>query len=104
MSATEKIPLPKTNKSIVVIVSLAVVAVVSGLMTPLYLQNRLNSLYGQSRMLERQVTFLQRDALLLELKINQMSSLERLADFADSAGLGLYEVPQKIMVLEGKGE
>ena len=74
------------------------------LMLPLYLQNRLNSLYGQSRMLERQVTFLQRDALLLELKINQMSSLERLADFADSAGLGLYEVPQKIMVLEGKGE
>ena len=73
-------------------------------MLPQYLQNRLNSLYGQSRMLERQVTFLQRDALLLELKINQMSSLERLADFADSAGLGLYEVPQKIMVLEGAGE
>ena len=73
-------------------------------MLPLYLQNRLNSLYGQSRKLETQVTFLQRDALLLELKINQMSSLENLSDFAVAAELGLNEVPQKIMVLEGKGE
>ena len=73
-------------------------------MLPLYQQNRLNSLYGQSRMLERQVTFLQRDVLLLELKINQMSSLENLSDFAAVAELGLNEVPQKVMVLEGKHE
>jgi cell division protein FtsL len=104
MSGTEKFKVAATNRSIFIIVFCVVLLGALLLMLPLYLQNRLNSLYGQSRMLERQVTFLQRDALLLELKINQMSSLERLDDFADSAGLGLYEVPQKIMVLEGKGE
>ena len=104
MSGTEKFKVAATNRSIFIIVFCVVLLGALLLMLPLYLQNRLNSLYGQSRMLERQVSLLQRDALLLELKINQMSSLERLADFADSAGLGLYEVPQKIMVLEGKGE
>ena len=104
MSGTEKFKVAATNRSIFIIVFCVVLLGALLLMLPLYLQNRLNSLYGQSRMLERQVTFLQRDALLLELKINQMSSLERLSDFADSAGLGLYEVPQKIMVLEGKDE
>ena len=74
------------------------------LILPLYLQNRLNSLYDQSRKLENQVTFLQRDVLLLELKINQLSSLEQLSEFATVAELGLNEVPQKVMVLEVEGE
>ncbi len=104
MSGTEKFKVAATNRSIFIIVFCVVLLGALLLMLPLYLQNRLNSLYGQSRKLETQVTFLQRDVLLLELKINQMSSLENLSDFAVSAELGLNEVPQKIMVLEGKGE
>ena len=104
MSGTEKFKVAATNRSIFIIVFCVVLLGALLLMLPLYLQNRLNSLYGQSHKLETQVTFLQRDALLLELKINQMSSLENLSEFAASAGLGLNEVPQKIMVLEGKGE
>ena len=104
MSGTEKFKVAATNRSIFIIVFCVVPLGALLLMLPLYLQNRLNSLYGQSRKLETQVTFLQRDALLLELKINQMSSLEYLSDFAVNAGLGLNEVPQKIMVLEGSHE
>ncbi|MBR6379022.1 MAG: hypothetical protein IKS02_03530 [Fibrobacter sp.] len=104
MSGTEKFKVAATNRSIFIIVFCVVLLGALLLMLPLYLQNRLNSLYGQSRKLETQVTFLQRDALLLELKINQMSSLENLSEFAASAGLGLNEVPQKIMVLEGGHE
>ena len=104
MSGTEKFKVEATNRSIFIIVFCVVLLGALLLMLPLYQQNRLNSLYGQSRKLETQVTFLQRDALLLELKINQMSSLENLSEFAASAGLGLNEVPQKIMVLEGGHE
>ena len=104
MSGTEKFKVATTNRSIFIIVFCVVLLGSLLLILPLYQQNRLNSLYGQSRKLETQVTFLQRDVLLLELKINQMSSLENLSDFAVSAELGLNEVPQKIMVLEGKGE
>ena len=104
MGGTEKFKVAATIRSIFIIVFCVVLLGALLLMLPLYQQNRLNSLYGQSRKLESQVTFLQRDALLLELKINQMSSLENLSDFAAAAELGLNEVPQKIMVLEGKGE
>ena len=104
MSGTDKFVVAATNRSIFVIVFCVVLLGALLLMLPLYLQNRLNSLYGQSRKLESQVTFLQRDVLLLELKINQLSSLENLSDFAEAAELGLNEVPQKIMVLEGNGE
>ena len=97
MSATEKIPLPKTNKSIVVIVSLAVVAVVSGLMTPLYLQNRINTLYDKFHKLTEEVVFLEGDVLRMELKINQLSTLESLRGYAEQTGLGLNAVPVKIM-------
>ena len=62
-------------------------------MLPLYLQNRLNRLYEMQHKLSQEVTFLQRDALLLELKINQLSSL-----------LDLNAVPVKIMVQGGKNE
>ena len=100
MSATEKIPLPRTNKSIVVIVLLAIVAVVSGLMTPLYLQNRINILYAKYHKLTEDVVFLEGDVLRLELKINQLSTLEHLRGYAEQTGLGLNAVPVKIM---GKG-
>ncbi len=73
-------------------------------MLPLYLQNRLNRLYEMQHKLSQEVTFLQRDALLLELKINQLSSLENLSSFAEQAGLDLNAVPVKIMVQGGKNE
>ena len=65
-------------------------------MLPLYLQNRLNRLYEMQHKLSQEVTFLQRDALLLELKINQLSSLENLSSFAEQAELDLNAVPVKI--------
>ena len=99
MSGTEKFKVAATNRSIFIIVFCVVLLGALLLILPLYLQNRLNSLYDQSRKLENQVTFLQRDALQLELKVNQLSSLEQLSEFAESVGLGLYEVPQKVMVL-----
>ncbi|MBQ1823550.1 MAG: hypothetical protein IKR75_04905 [Fibrobacter sp.] len=73
-------------------------------MLPLYLQNRLNRLYEMQHKLSQEVTFLQRDALLLELKINQLSSLENLSSFAEQAELDLNAVPVKIMVQGGKNE
>ena len=104
MSGTEKFKVAATNRSIFAIVFCVVLLGSLLLILPLYLQNCLNSLYGQSRKLESQVTFLQRDALLLKLKINQLSSLENLSDFAANAGLGLNDVPQKVMILEGQNE
>ena len=73
-------------------------------MLPLYLQNRLNRLYEMQHKLSQEVTFLQRDALLLELKINQLSSRENLSSFAEQAELDLNAVPVKIMVQGGKNE
>lgn len=97
MKTIGKIPLPKTNKSIAVIVSLAVVAVISGFMTPLYLQNRINALYSKYQKLTEDVVFLEGDVLRLELRINQLSSLESLRGYAEQTGLGLNAVPEKIM-------
>ncbi len=104
MSATEKIPLPKTNKAIVMIVSIAIVAVVSGLMTPLYLQNRINRLYSKYNALTDEVVFLESDVLRLQLKINQLSTLEQLRDYAEQSGLGLNSVPVKLMGEGGASE
>jgi len=104
MSNTEKMRIPTTNWSIFRIVLGVLLLLTLFFMLPLYLQNRLNSLYETSHKLADQVTFLQRDALLLELKINQLSSLEHLAGFADSVGLDLNAVPVKIMVRGGSNE
>lgn len=104
MSATEKFRVPTSNGSIFRIVFCAVLFAIFFFMLPLYLQNRLNSLYEESHKLSEKVVFLQRDALLLELKINQMSSLEKLSVFADSVGLGLNGVPTKVMVMGGANE
>lgn len=98
MSDTKKIYVPTSNRSIFKIVLFVLLALVLFCMTPLYLQNRLNNLYETQHKLAEQVTFLQRDALLLELKINQLSSLENMSEFAEQAKLGLNEVPVKIMV------
>ncbi|MBO7383569.1 MAG: hypothetical protein K6E57_03465 [Fibrobacter sp.] len=97
MSDTKKILVPTTNRSIFWIVSLVLLFLVLFCMTPLYLQNRLNSLYETKHKLSEELTFLQRDALLLELKINQLSSLENMAEFAEQAELGLNVLPVKVM-------
>ena len=95
---------PTSNRSILTIVLAVLLIMVMFFMLPLYLQNRLNRLYEMQHKLSQEVTFLQRDALLLELKINQLSSLENLSSFAEQAGLDLNAVPVKIMVQGGKNE
>lgn len=104
MSGTEKLRVPTSNRSIMTIVLAVLLIMVMFFMLPLYLQNRLNRLYEMQHKLSQEVTFLQRDALLLELKINQLSSLENLSSFAEQAGLDLNAVPVKIMVQGGKNE
>lgn len=101
MSAAEKILVPTSNRSIIKIVLVVLLIMVLFFMLPLYLQNRLNSLYETKHKLSEQVTFLQRDALLLELKINQLSSLENLTEFAAQAELDLNTVPVKVMNQRG---
>ena len=97
MSATEKILVPKTNSSVVYIVLLACIAAVFGLMTPLYLQNRAESLYKKYHALAEESVLLEGEVILLEYKINQLSSLSHLQGFADGVGLGLNGVPVKVM-------
>jgi len=104
MSGTEKLRVPTSNRSIMTIVLAVLLIMVMFFMLPLYLQNRLNRLYEMQHKLSQEVTFLQRDALLLELKINQLSSLENLSGFAEQAELDLNAVPIKIMVQGGKNE
>lgn len=104
MSATEKLPVPKTNRSIFLIVFIVFVLAVIGLMTPLYLQNRVNALYSKSYELSDKIVFLERDLLMLELKINQFSSLEHLYGFAEKVELGLNGVPVKVMDVGGSSE
>jgi len=101
MSGKGKIKMPTTSLSIFRIILVVVLFLALFCMLPLYLQNRLNSLCETSHKLSEQVTFLQRDALLLELKINQMSSLENLMPFAEEAGLDLNAVPVKVMAEGG---
>lgn len=102
MTAAEKILVPTSNRSIIKIVLVVLLIMVLFFMLPLYLQNRLNSLYETKHKLSEQVTFLQRDALLLELKINQLSSLENLSEFAAQAELDLNTVPVKVMNQRGE--
>ena len=104
MSETEKMPVLKTNKTIALIVVLAIVAIVTGFMTPLYLQNKINRLYLEYNKLAEEVSFYESDVLQLKLKMNQLSSRERLEEFAKTAELGLYSVPVKVMGEGGKGE
>ncbi|MBR4006274.1 cell division protein FtsL [Fibrobacter sp. UWCM] len=104
MSETVKMPVLKTNKMIALIVVLAAFAIVIGIMTPLYLQNKINALYKEYSRLSNETTVLESDILQLKLKVNQYSSLERLRDFAKVAGLELNAVPVKVMGEGGAGE
>lgn len=71
------------------------------LILPLYMQNRMTRLYAKSHELSESVNVLRREILLQELEINRLSSLEKLNDFAESAELGLFQVPTKIRVVGG---
>lgn len=102
MSGLTMFQIDFSSKSIFFIVVSVVLLGASFFILPLYLQNRMNSLYEQSHKLSEKVTFLHRDALLLELKINQLSNLETLTDFAKKADLGLNGVPQKVIVTGGE--
>ncbi|MBR5693450.1 MAG: hypothetical protein IKX42_07120 [Fibrobacter sp.] len=104
MSGIEKLRVPTSNRSILMIVLVVLLITVLFFMLPLYLQNRLNHLYETQHKLSQEVTFLQRDALLLELKINQLLSLENLGAFAEQAELDLNAVPVKIMMQGGPNE
>lgn len=100
-SATGKMPILNSNRSIFRFVLGGALVAALIFILPIYLQNRMSRLVETSHHLAEEVTFLRRDALLLELKINQLSSLENLSAFADSVGLGLNAVPVKIRVLGG---
>jgi cell division protein FtsL len=102
MSKTDKIKaIGASNRSVTLIVAGAVVVLALLCMLPLYMQNRINSLYETAHGLQVEIAFLKHDALALELKINQLSSLEKLSKFADSVGLGLNGLPQKVMPIGG---
>lgn len=101
MSATGKLRVPTSNRFIFRFVFGTLLVLTMFFIIPLYLQNRVNSLCETSHKLSEKVTFLQREALLLELKINQLSSLENLSGFAEHAELDLNGVPVKVMVRGG---
>ena len=82
-------------------IGIVVLLILMGLMVcmvPVYMQNRINRLYGTYYGLREKVNLLNREILLQEFEINKLTSLEYLADFAERAELGLYDVPMKIMV------
>lgn len=67
-------------------------------MVPVYMQNRINRLYGTFYGLREKASLLNREILLKDFEINKLTSMDYLAGFAERAGLGLYDVPVKIMV------
>ena len=67
-------------------------------MVPVYMQNRINRLYGTFYGLREKASLLNREILLKDFEINKLTSMDYLADFAERAGLGLYDVPVNIMV------
>ncbi len=67
-------------------------------MVPVYMQNRVNRLYGTFYGLREKASLLNREILLRDFEINKLTSLNSLANFADKAGLGLNSVPVKIMI------
>jgi cell division protein FtsL len=67
-------------------------------MVPVYMQNRINRLYGTFYGLREKASLLNREILLRDFEINKLSSMDHLAKFAEHAGLGLNGVPVKIMV------
>ena len=67
-------------------------------MVPVYMQNRINRLYGTFYGLREKASLLNREILLRDYEINKLTSMSHLAKFAEETGLGLYEVPVKVMI------
>ncbi len=67
-------------------------------MVPVYMQNRINRLYGTFYSLKEKTNWLNREILLKDYEINKLTSINHLSKFAESAGLGLNEVPIKVMI------
>lgn len=102
MSKTDKIKaIGSSNRSVVSIAVITIFLVAFACMLPLYMQNRLNSLYKVAHELQVKSSFLKHDALVLELRINKLSALESLSSFAESAELGLNGLPQKVVSVGG---
>jgi cell division protein FtsL len=80
------------------IVFLFVLMITAACMFPVYMQNRINRLYGTFYGLREKASLLNREILLRDYEINKLTSMSHLAKFAEETGLGLYEVPVKVMI------
>ena len=89
----------KTGKHSVMGFVLMLVAVASLVfMVPVYMQNCVNSLYGTLYGLKEKSSLLHREILLKDYEINKLMSIDHLAKFVERTGLGLNDVPVKIMI------
>ena len=64
-------------------------------MVPVYMQNRIESLYRTFDGLREKASLMNREILLREFEINKLTSMEYLSKFAERAGLELGDVPVK---------
>lgn len=80
------------------IVFLFVLMITAASMFPVYMQNRINRLYGTFYGLRDKASWLNREILLRDYEINKLKSMNHLAKFAEKAELGLYAVPVKVMI------
>lgn len=99
--ANEKKSLNNSNRAVLRVFIVVVILAFMWFIIPLYMQNRVNSLYAVSQKLSEQISFLRADILLQELEINKASSLEQLYRFGERAELGLYDVPKKVQISRG---
>ena len=94
----QNVTVTSRKRGIMGIVFLLVLAGSMVSMVPVYMQNRINRLYGTVDGLREKARLLNREILLREYEINKLTSMDHLAKFAERAGLGLNEVPVKVMV------
>ena len=95
----------KSGKNVIMgLVLLLVFMVTVACMCPVYMQNSINRLYGNYYGLREKSSLLKREILLKDFEINMLTSINHLAKFAEKTGLGLNEVPVKIMITEGSHE
>jgi len=89
----------KSEKHGVMGIVLLLVLVVSMVcMVPVYMQNSINRLYSTYYGVREKANLLNREILLKDYEINKLTSMEHLAKFAERAGLGLNDVPMKVMI------
>lgn len=98
MSSVNQNSIFNSNRTIVVGFLAFVLFAASVMIFPLYMQNRLNSLYAKAHELSKRLGDLQRKQVLQEFEINKLSSLEALAPFAAEHGFDYFDVPTKVRV------